>query len=54
MRPTKPKQTFDPKLFLSEEGKRKPRTDYHKSQIVFSQGSPLRLLPTQSANSARN
>src|ERR1700685_306517 len=38
MKPTKPKQTFDPKLLLAEAGKGKKRTDYHKNQIVFSQG----------------
>jgi CRP/FNR family cyclic AMP-dependent transcriptional regulator len=31
--------TFDPKLFLAKVGDGKTITDYHKDQVVFSQGS---------------
>jgi CRP/FNR family cyclic AMP-dependent transcriptional regulator len=31
---------FDSKLFLTEVGKGRARTDYHDKQIVFSQGDP--------------
>ena len=31
--------TFDPKIFLAKVGDGKTITEYHKDQIVFSQGS---------------
>jgi hypothetical protein len=40
MRPTKPKQTFDPRLSLAKAGKGKKRTDYHKNR-----SSSLRATP---------
>jgi CRP/FNR family transcriptional regulator, cyclic AMP receptor protein len=33
------KATFDPKMFLAKVGDGKTITEYHKDQVVFSQGS---------------
>ena len=36
----KPKPLFDPKLFLAKVGKGRTISEYHKNQVVFSQGEP--------------
>jgi CRP/FNR family transcriptional regulator, cyclic AMP receptor protein len=37
---TKPRQSFDPKSFLAKVGEGRSIGEYHKDQIVFSQGDP--------------
>jgi CRP/FNR family cyclic AMP-dependent transcriptional regulator len=36
----KEKPPFDPKIFLADVGKGRTIADYHKNQVVFSQGDP--------------
>ena len=38
--PLKPKQTFSPKAFLAKAGEGRSIAEYHKGQVVSSQGEP--------------